>query len=1101
MPKTAKPSPQKILREFPCGLREQVLPFPDLTASQAESFSWLFKGGIDEILREFNPIADNTGRGWRLSFSEPRFGTSEFSVEEAIKKGLTHSTPWYLTATLAKLPSGVESLEELSAKERSQVELREEEVYMGEIPAMTNWGTFIINGVEKVVVSQLTRAEGVFFVGDIDKTTGRRLAGAKVLPKNGCWLQFETSKKGVIGVRIDRKRRLPVTALLRVFGMESDQDIREAFADVDTDPDNSYIENTLEKDISVNRDSAVLEVYQRLRPGDPLIQKKADEVIRTLFFDQRRYNLGRVGRFKINQRLGLTFPNEAQYGTIQLEDLIAILKEVIKINNNQGEFDDIDHLGNRRVRQVGELVQQQMRYGFIQLIRVIRSRMSLQPRGELCSPRILVSPRPVSSKIRSFFASSQLTQFQDQENALAGLDHLRRLSVVGPGGISKERASFSVRDAHFTQYGRICPVRTPEGQNVGLISYLALYARINELGFIEAPYRKLEKVKVGGKTRVRVTDEVEYLAAYNEDNYTITAASVKLDDKGFIVPDRIPLRHQGDFTLGAASRADYIDVYPYQIVGASAGVIPFLANDAVNRSLVGSNQVNQAVPLVNPQAPLVATGLEGDLARNSGSMVLSDVAGIVKFVDAEKIKILPKGGKKVKEYTLKKFRRTNQESCLDQRPAVSVGDKVKVGTVLAEGSSTDGGELALGTNLRIAYMFFDGLGLEDAIVLSEEVAKRDALSSIHIVRHEIQVLETKLGPEMVTSDIPNVSEEILKNLDEGGIARIGAHVKSGDILVGKIAPRGETELSSEERLLRAIFGEKAREVRDNSLRVPHGESGVVTDIQILEASKGDALSVGVLKEIYIYVAQVRQISIGDKLAGRHGNKGVVSVVLPTADMPHFPDGTPIDIIISPASVVSRMNVGQLMETHFGWAADELGKKYAFPAFEKLSPEALENELKEAGLPVSGKAKLIDGRTGEAFDRDIVTGFAYIIKLKHMSEDKVHARSTGPYSLITQQPLGGKSQFGGQRFGEMEVWSLEGYSAAHLLQEMITIKSDDLLGRTRAYRSIIKGEEIKETHVPESFKLLVRELNGLGLQLDPITIAAPEPVVEVGPEKE
>lgn len=1074
-------------RDFPGGRRKLPLPVPPLTVSQIESYQQFLDEGIVEVLEEMSPITDYTGRGWELSFSKPRLEDPKLSVEEAVTKGLTYEFSWYATATLIKVPS-----KKAPADENMQKKV-EEEVYMGELPAMTSRGTFIINGIEKVVVSQLTRSEGVFFVGETDPSTGRRLAGAKILPKNGSWLQIETSKRGLISVRIDRRRRLPITALLRVFGLETDQDIRDAFSEVDIDPDISFIENTLEKDQSQNRLGAVLSIYQRVRAGDPVIKDKAEEVVKNLFFNPRRYSLGPVGRFKMNQRLGLTFPQEDPYYLLQLEDLLNIVREIIRLNNGVGGFDDIDHLGNRRIRSVGELVQLQLRAGFLQLMRIVRGRMSLQPRGQLCSPKVLVSSRPVSARARSFFASGQLTQFQDQENVLAGLDNLRRLSVVGPGGLTRERASFSVRDAHFTHYGRICPVRTPEGQNVGLINYLALFARINAYGFLEAPYRRLEKVVVGGKTKVKVTDEVVYLAAYDEDQHTTAPATVAVDKDGFITEERIPLKRQGEFFIGLAIEADSMDVAPYQIVGISAGLIPFLAHDDMNRSLVGSNQLNQAVPLVQPQPPLVGTGLEQVVAYNSGSMVVADVAGEVTYVDAKEVRVKPTGKMTSKKYPLQRYTRSNQETCVDQRPRVKAGDQVKVGEVLADGASTVDGGLAVGTNLRVAYMFFDGFGYEDAIVLSEGVVRRGGLDSIHLVYHTVQVLETKLGPEMVTQDIPNVSEGVLRNLDETGVVRVGARVKSGDILVGKIAPRGEQELSAEERLLRAIFGEKAREVRDNSLRVPHGERGVVTKVTILDREEGDILSAGVLKEIKVQIAQVRPVVVGDKLAGRHGNKGVVSVVMPVEDMPHLSDGTAVDIIISSASVVSRMNVGQLLETHFGWAAHELGKKYAFPVFENLPIETLENELKAAGLPVSGKTRLIDGRTGEYFDQDIVVGFGYILKLKHMAEDKAHARSTGPYSLITQQPLGGKSQFGGQRFGEMEVWALEAYSALHTLQEMLTIKSDDILGRTRAYQAIIKGDEITETHVPESFKLLVRELNGLGLNIETVVGGKPAEV--------
>ncbi len=1059
--------------------QEEILPLPNLTDVQKVSYHWFLREGIDEILREISPIQDYTGRGWELSFSSPHIEKPKLNVEESIDKGLTFEAPLYVKAEL---------------KEKATGKKLDQEVFMGEFPMITDNGTFIINGVERVVVSQLTRSEGVFFVGETDPDTGERLAGAKVLPKNGAWLEFETAKTGFITVRIDRRRRLAVTTLLRLFGLESEKDIRDAFTNVDTDPDHSYISETLKRDTTASYDEAILEVYRRIRPGDPLILENARQVVEGVFFNPRRYSLGKVGRFKMNQRLGLTFPNTEKYQVLQKEDLIRIIQVVIELDRGVGDFDDIDHLGNRRIRAVGEMVAQQMRYGFLQLERVVKERMSLQPREKLCPPGILISPRPITARIHSFFASGQLSQFQEQVNPLAGLDHLRRLSVVGPGGLTKERASFSVRDAHYTHYARVCAVRTPEGPNIGLISYLALYSRINEHGFLEAPYRRLEKITVNGVEKVKVTDEVIYLAAYDDEKQVIMDATVETDKNGVIIEERVPLRKGPEFYIGPATAATHMDVVPRQIVGASASLIPFLAHDDVTRALVGTNQQAQSVPLLKPQAPLVGTGLEKDIAVNSGVMVVAKEPGEIYFVDADEVIVKKKNGKK-DIYKLKKFVLSNQETCYDQRPLVHQGQKVKAGDVLADGPATDQGELALGTNVKIAYMFWEGFGYEDALIISEKLVKDDVLSSIHVSKHSVQVLETKLGPEEITRDIPNVSEESLRNLDESGTVYCGAQVKSGDILVGKIAPKGETELSAEERLLRAIFGEKAREVRDNSLRVPHGEYGTVIGIKVLDKEKGDELPAGIIKEISVYMAQIRKIIVGDKLAGRHGNKGVISKIVPIEDMPHLLDGTPVDFILSPASVVSRMNLGQLFETHLGWAAEKLHKHYAIPAFERFKPEYLKNELKAAGLPESGKTTLIDGRTGEPFDQQIVVGQAYVLKLTHMAEDKAHARSIGPYGLITQQPLGGKAQFGGQRFGEMEVWALEAYGAAHVLQEMLTIKSDDLVGRTRAYQSIIQGEPIPEATIPESFKLLVRELNGLSLKVETITTEKKEETIE------
>lgn len=1050
--------------------REEILPLPNLTDIQKNSYHWLLCEGIAEILKEVSPIQDYTGRGWELTFSHPRLESPAFSVTETIDKGITYQAPLYVRAKLTEKDSGKSS---------------EQEVFMGELPLITENGTFVVNGVERVVVSQLARSEGVFFVGSTDPTTGETLAGAKILPKNGAWLEFETARTGLLTVRIDRKRKLAVTTLLRLFGFEDDQTIRRTFSNCDTDSEHSFIEETLKKDIAHSYDEAVLEVYRRLRPGDPLILENARQLVNAVFFNPRRYSLGKVGRFKMNQRLGLSFPNTENYQIIQKEDLIKIIQTLIELNHGVGDFDDIDHLGNRRVRAVGELVAQQMRYGFLQLERVIKERMSLQPREKLCQPGVLITPRPVTARIHSFFASGQLSQFQEQVNPLAGLDHLRRMSVVGPGGLTKERASFSVRDAHYTHYGRVCAVRTPEGPNIGLISYLALYARINEYGFLETPYRRLEKVKVGGQERVRATREVVYLAAYDDEKQTIMDASVRLDNNGFVIEEQVPLRRGHEFFIGGAAAASFMDVLPRQMVGASAALVPFLAHDDITRALIGTNQQTQAVPLLRPQAPIVGTGLERAVADNSGVTVLAKESGKVIFVDAEKIIVRKKDGRR-DTYHLSKFIMSNQETCYDQRPMVTIGQKVKRGDLLADGPATDRGELALGTNLQIAYMFWEGFGYEDALIISERLLEKDALSSIHIAKHAVQVLETKLGPEEITRDIPNVSEESLRNLDENGLVYIGAQAKTGDILVGKIAPKGETELSAEERLLRAIFGEKAREIRDNSLRMPHGEYGTVIGIKVLDKSKKDELPAGVLKEISVFVAQIRKITVGDKLAGRHGNKGVISKIVPVEDMPHLPDGTPIDFILSPASVVSRMNIGQLLEAHLGWAGEKLNKTYAIPPFEKFAPTFLEEEFKKAGLPVSGKTQLIDGRTGEPFDQEIVVGQSYVLKLTHMAEDKAHARSIGPYGLITQQPLGGKAQFGGQRFGEMEVWALEAYGAAHVLQEMLTIKSDDLIGRTRAYQAIVQGEPIPEATIPESFKLLVRELNGLNLKVETIS---------------
>ncbi len=1042
---------------------KEILPLPDLTSFQKESFGWLRVGGIKEVLEEVSPIEDQTGRGWKLYFEKLRFDSSDITPQEALTRGLTYSSPWYLTARLTEEKSGKE---------------REQELFMGDFPEMTNRGTFIINGVERVVVGQLTRSEGVYFSGELDPRTGNRLTTSKVIPKSGAWLELSTTKSGSLRVSINRSRKLPVTTLLRIFGLTDDKKIMALFADVDNDPDRCFIANTLAEDESQDRESAVLAIFERVRPGDRVILKNAEEVVQSIFFNPKRFDLGKVGRFKINQVLGFKQPSGKAQRLLQQDDLVAILRKMITLNNGEGEYSDIDHLANRRVRGVGEMTQHYLRVGFLQMSRNIRGRMSVQPRGKLPSPREIISTRPVGARLLSFFASGQLSQYHDQNNPLSFLSHLRRMTVKGPGGLTEKRASFSVRDAHYTHYGRICPVETPEGQNIGLTTHMALFSRVNELGFLEAPYRKVVTEK--GKTRA--TDEVVYMPAWEGEECVITNAGVSVDEDGVILDERVPLRRGGVFFSGPREQVEYMDVTPTQLLGASAATIPFLANDDANRVLMGSNMARQAVPVICPEAPLVGTGLEEALASNSGAIVLAEEAGKVTYVDAEMVKVRGRK-KKVREYPLSKFVKSNDNTCLNQVPRVAVGDKVKVGSLLADGPATEGGELALGANLTIAYMSWEGLNYEDAFILSSRVVEEDVLTSIHISDYVVSVLETKLGPEEITRDIPNVSEEALRSLDEGGVVAVGSEVKAGDILVGKIAPKGESELSAEERLLRAIFGEKARDVRDNSLRVPHGEHGTVVAVRVLTEESSD-LAAGVIEEIHVMVAQRRKVMVGDKLAGRHGNKGVISEILPKEDMPFLTDGTPVDIIMSPTSIVSRMNLGQLLEAHLGAAGKALSKSYAVPPFSKFSADDLEAELKKAGLPVDGKRVLINGRTGEPFSQRVVVGESYILKLEHLVAEKVHARSTGPYTLITQQPLGGKSQFGGQRFGEMEVWALEAHGAVENLQEMLTIKSDDVVGRSRAYKALIQGEEIPEATLPESFKLLVRELNGLCLEVDP-----------------
>jgi len=1009
-------------------------------------------------------VEDQTGRGWKLYFENPRFEPPEVSAQEAVERGLTYASPWYLTARLEEEDSG---------------KIKEKEIFMGDFPEMTERGTFIINGVERVVVGQLTRCEGVHFSGEIAPNTGNRLTTVKLIPKNGAWMEFSTYKRNELVVSINRSRKFPVTILLKAFGVGENMDLIELFEDVDTDPDRQFIPTTLNADDTSTYEEAILEIFKKMRPGERIILKNAEELFEQTFRDPKRFDLGGVGRFKLNQMLDLDFPiDQKKYRLIMKEDLIRLVERMIRLNNGEGDYLDTDHLSNRRVRRVGELVQDQLRTGFLQMSRNIRGRMSIQSRGKFPSPKKLISARPVSARLLSFYASGQLSQFHDQNNPLAFLSHLRRLTVKGPGGLTQRSASISVRDVHPTHYGRICPIETPEGQNIGLTTYLALYSRINDLGFLEKKKKKIVQEDKGA----RVTDETVYLPAWEEENYVITNASVEIDDNGYIVEDRVPLRHEGRFFSGPASSVEYMDVTPVQMIGASAATVPFLSHDDPNRALMASNMSRQAVPLIKPEVPIVGTGLERDIAENSGALVRAREDGTVTFVDSRYIRV--EGEKGEQEYRLQKFQKSNDDTCLNQTPRVSVGEKVKQGDLLADGSSTQKGELALGTNLKIAYVSFKGLNYEDAFVVSRRLVEEDVLTSIHISEYETPVLETKLGPEQVTRDIPNVSEEALRNLDESGIVAVGSKVSSGDILVGKIAPKGESELSAEERLLRSIFGERARDVRDNSLRLPHGEQGTVVGITILTEENSE-LEPGVIRKLKIQVAQRRKLQVGDKLVGKHGNKGVVAAIWPEEDMPFLEDGTPVDIIMSSCSVISRMNTGQLLEAHLGAAGEALGKNYAVPPFSKFSPRLLQEELEKAGLSEDGKRTLYDGFTGEQFEQDAVVGEAYILKLEHLVEDKMHARSTGPYTLITQQPLGGKAQFGGQRFGEMEVWALEAFSAADTLQEMLTIKSDDIVGRGQAYRALIQGEELPAPNVPESFKLLVRELNGLGLDIEPV----------------
>jgi DNA-directed RNA polymerase subunit beta len=1040
----------------------EVLPLPNLIQTQLDSFKWFCDEGLGELFREISPIQDFTGKNLDLRFISSEFREPKYSEEECRTKDLTFSKPLWARVELVNKETG---------------EVSEQDVFLGDFPWMTDKGTFVINGAERVVVSQLVRSPGVYFTAVDDPTTGRRLFYAKLIPNRGAWLEFETSNKDVISVKVDRKRKLTVTTLLRAVGYSTNEEIKALFTAIDLDVEHQYIQSTLDRDPTTNTNEGLVEVYKRLRPGDPPTIDNARNLVQSLFFNFRRYDLAKVGRYKLNRKLGLDL--EMSQRTLTNDDLVRIVGRIVELNNGKGNADDIDHLGNRRVRAVGELIQQQFRVGLLRMERVVRERMSIvEP--EKATPKELINIRPVVAAIKEFFGGSQLSQFMQQTNPLDELTHKRRLSALGPGGLSRERAGFDVRDVHYSHYGRICPIETPEGPNIGLIGSLATYARVNPYGFIESPFRRI--VKDGAKERPRVSDEIVFLTADEQELATVVQANARLDDKGFFLDERVQV-HRGDaYHEAPPANADYMDVSPKQIVSVSAALIPFLEHDDANRALMGSNMQRQAVPVVRPEAPIIGTGIEYRAAKDSGQVVLARADGVVRSVSAAEIWV-EENASDAFRYKLQKFIRTNQGTCFNQRPLVKVGDHVTEGQVLADSYSTDNGELALGQNILVAFMPWEGGNYEDAIILSERLVQDDRFTSIHIEKYECEARDTKLGPEEITRDIPNVGEEALADLDENGIVYIGAEVGPQDILVGKITPKGETELTAEERLLRAIFGEKAREVKDSSLRLPSGEHGKVVDVAVFSRENNDELLPGVNKMIRVAVAQKRKISVGDKMAGRHGNKGVIAKILPVEDMPFLPDGKPVDIVLNPLGVPSRMNIGQILETHLGWAAEALGLHVATPVFDGAREPAIKKALVEAGLPESGKVRLRDGRTGKGFEQEITVGYIYMMKLHHLVEDKIHARSTGPYSLITQQPLGGKAQFGGQRFGEMEVWALEAYGAAYILQELLTVKSDDVMGRVQTYEAIVKGEDIQPPGVPESFKVLIKELQSLGLSVE------------------
>ncbi|HSA83403.1 MAG TPA: DNA-directed RNA polymerase subunit beta [Patescibacteria group bacterium] len=1085
MPKTSHKKANIIRQNW--GKEYSAIPELDLLAIQKKSYELFLEKGIPDILQEISPVDDFTGKNWSLAIHDHKIGKPSIDPETALIKGLTYNAPLTVNVTLTN---------------KKTEEQHKAEVFLGDIPQMTTRGTFIVNGIERAVVHQLVRSPGVFYTGTQDPITGKTLYSTEIRPVHGSWLEFATTRYGTVTVKIDRRRKFLASTFLRALGLSDNEQIKEKFAAlVGEDGKVQLIENTLQKDETTNETEALIEIFKKMHPGEPVVLDKVKEYFTNLFFNNRRYDLGKVGRYKINKRLaavsGFTATEER---VLTIDDITATIAGLIQLEQGNGYVDDIDSLSNRRIRSVGELVATNaFRVGVLRVERSIKERMSLLQADVPVTVGNLINARPIMAAINEFFRTSQLSTILDQTNPLSEIDNLNRFTVMGTGGISRERAAFSIRDINASQYGRIDPIRSPEGPNIGLVTYMALYAHVNEFGFLESPYRKVVKEEKGGKTVVRVTDEIVYFTADDERDKYITHAGISLSDDGVIVDERVPARYKGDFIEVDRAAIDYIDVVPRQVVGTSASLIPFIAHDEANRALMGTHMQCQAVPLVNPQSPTVGTGMEATIAEVMGRVVKAPFDGKVFYSDAQKVVLERKDGEKT-VFPIDSFERTSQATAYTQRALVSQGEIVKKGDVIIDGPSSENGELALGRNLLIAYTSLDGLGYEDAIVVSDKLVKENVLSSVHIEKYEAAVVETKLGPEETTRDIPNVSEEDLANLDEDGIVVVGSEVAPGAILVGKIAPKGETELTAEERLLRAIFGEQAREVRDTSLRMPHGERGTVISVQILDRKAGDELEPGTMRKIVVEVAQFRHVSVGDKLAGRHGNKGIISRILPVADMPYLEDGTPIDIIISPVSILARMNLGQILEAHLGFAAEKLGMKVGVPAFEKIDEDKIVDLLKQAGLPVNGKSQLFDGKTGQPYENPVVVGIEYIMKLIHMVEDKTHARSTGPYSLVTQQPLGGKAQMGGQRLGEMEVWALESHRARYILQEMLTIKSDDVVGRAKAFEAIVKGTDIPTPKVPESFKVLIKELQSLLLNVVPTDAIAYNEASEEKAEK-
>lgn len=1047
-------------RVTPMGIPHTRLDdLPDLIEVQKKSFEWFLKEGLKEELLSFSPIKDYTGRLELHFLPNYTFDNAKYTVEEARIHDATYAKQLRVMIRLVNRDSG---------------EIKEQEVYIGDIPTMTDKGTFIVNGAERVIVSQIVRSPGVYFKCD-PSPTGKRLYNATMIPNRGAWLKIETDSNDIIHVKIDKNRKILATTLLKAMGITVSE-MESKFTHFE------FLKKTLEKDTTETTDEALVELYKKLRPGDPASPQGGRQILESRFFDEKKYDIGRVGRYKLNKKLNLNIPKNQR--TLTVEDIVSTIEYLINLTYDEGQLDDIDHLGNRRIRSVGELLQNQFRVGLSRIERIVKERMTLQD-SETLTPLNLLNTKPLVASLKEFFGSSQLSQFMDQTNPLAELTHKRRISALGPGGLQRERAGFAVRDIHPSHYGRICPIETPEGPNAGLIGSLATHAKVNDYGFVESPFFVVRNGVV--------TDEVVYMTADADENYRCAPADVKLNKDRTFVENMVPARYRSEFIMTEASKVDFVGVCPIQIISVATSMIPFIEHDDANRALMGSNMQRQAVPLLITQRPRVGTGLESRVAKDSGMVIVADVDGTVERVVGEEIVIRDLQGKP-HIYTLMKYVRSNQDTCINQRPIVHEGDKVKAGDVIADGASTCGGELSLGKNILVAYMPWEGYNFEDAILLSERCVHDDIFTSLHIEKLEIEARQTKLGPEEITREIPNVSEDALRHLDERGIVRIGARVYADDILVGKVTPKGESEHPPEEKLLRAIFAEKARDVKDNSLRVPHGEGGRVLDVKVFDREKGDELPPGANTVIRVYIAQKRKVSVGDKLSGRHGNKGIVSRILPKEDMPFLPDGTPVDIVLNPLGVPSRMNVGQTYELLLGLAAYLTGDHYEAPSFDEMYGEnqseiATKAELlrgiKESGcdwVGEDGKVMLIDGRTGEPFDRPVAVGLTYFLKLVHLVDDKIHARSTGPYSLVTQQPLGGKAQFGGQRFGEMEVWALEAYGAAYTLQEMLTIKSDDVNGRNRAYEAIVKGDNIPRPGIPESFKVLVRELQSIGLDI-------------------